>query len=290
MAERLRRVAVLTHYRSTETSEALAGLVAEARRLDLELLLTDDERRKHAVADDAGFVFVDEDGLRGADLCLVLGGDGSILRALGRLLGSGVPTTGVNFGNVGFLAAMQRDDWRSSFAKIVNGSYTIVDLLTVEARFNGHTAMAVNDVVLARERSHRVLHLVYEVSGTKVGEMLCDGMIIASPAGSTAYNLSCDGPLVVWDAEALVLNFIAPHSMGFRPLVLRADHVIRVHNASPSDAAEIIADGDDVGRLSSGDYVEIRAGESRARLLVQEGGSFYNNVEEKLFNRAPHAR
>ena len=73
--------------------------------------------------------------------------------------------------------------------------------------------------------------------------MLCDGMILASPAGSTAYNLSCDGPLVVWDAEALVLNFIAPHSIGFRPLVLRADHVIRVHNARLTDAAEIMADG-----------------------------------------------
>ena len=71
---------------------------------------------------------IDEDGLRGADLCLVLGGDGTILRALGRLLGSGVPTTGINFGNVGFLAAMHRDDWRDGLAAIVEGAYAIVDL------------------------------------------------------------------------------------------------------------------------------------------------------------------
>jgi NAD+ kinase len=290
MADRLRRVAVLTHYRSEETAGALADLVAEAGSLGIELLVPDDERRKHGLVDGEGFVIVDDEQLRGADVCLVLGGDGTILRALGRLLGSGVPTIGVNFGNVGFLTAMQRDDWRRDFAAVVAGAYTAVDLLTVEARFNGERATAVNDIVLARERSHRVLHLVYEVSGTKVGEMLCDGMIIASPAGSTAYNLSCDGPLVVWDAEALVLNFIAPHSMGFRPLVLRADHVIRVRNASPADVAEIIADGHDAGRLRSGETVEISAAASRARLLVREGGSFYSNVEEKLFNRTPHAR
>jgi NAD kinase len=86
-----------------------------------------------------------------------------------------------------------------------------------------------------------------------------------------------------------VLNFIAPHSLGFRPLVLRPDHVIRVRNASPVDEAEVLADGSGVGRLCCGETVEISAGATRARLLVHEGGSFYHNVEEKLFNRARHA-
>ena len=249
-----------------------------------------DEREKHGLGPHDGFGVVGDDELRRADLCLVFGGDGTILRALGRLLGSGVPTTGVNFGNVGFLAAMQQEGWRADLERIVAGAYSAIDLLTVEVRHGGAVNTAVNDIVLARPRSHRVLHLSYEVSGTRVGEMLCDGMIVASPAGSTAYNLSCDGPLVVWDAEALVLNFIAPHSLGFRPVVLRADHVITVRNVSATDEAEIIADGAEVGRLRCGDRVEVAAGRSRARLLVREGGSFYHNVEEKLFNRTPHAR
>jgi NAD+ kinase len=185
---------------------------------------------------------------------------------------------------------MSRQGWRAVLEPMVAGAYAIVDLMPVEARWDGETHVAVNDIVLVRPRSHRVLHLSYEVSGTRVGEMLCDGMIVASPAGSTAYNLSCAGPLVVWDAEALVLNFIAPHSLGFRPMVLRADHVIRVHNLSPFDEAEIMADGASAGRLATGAAVEISAGRSRARLLVHEGGSFYHNVEEKLFNRTPHAR
>ena len=289
MAEPLRRVAVLTHHLARTTGRTLHELADEGRRLGLELVVPADEAAKHRLSEGHGYRVVDDDELRAVDLCLVLGGDGTILRALGRMLGSGVPTTGVNFGNVGFLAGMRQADWRTGLERITQGSYTVIELLTVEARWNGARHMAVNDIVLARVRSQRVVRLVYEVSGTRVGEMLCDGMIVASPAGSTAYNLSCDGPLVVWDADALVLNFIAPHSLGFRPLVLRPDHVIRVSNASPTDEAEVQADGTEVGRLCCGETIEIAAGETRARLLVSEGGSFYHNVEEKLFNRARHA-
>lgn len=290
MADRLRRVAVLTHDVAEKTSAVLDDLVADADRFGIDLLTTADEWEKHGFAAGAGFELVDEAGLRRADLCVVFGGDGAVLRAMGRLLGSKVPTTGVNFGTVGFLSAMQRETWRSDFESIVAGVFSIVDFMTIEARHNGQLSTAVNDIVLARRSSHGVLHLAYEVSGTPVGAMVCDGMIVASPAGSTAYNLSCDGPLVVWDADALVLNFIAPHSLRFRPLVLRADHVIRVRNLSSDDAVEIMADGSDAGPLASGECVEITAGDSRARLLVRQGDSFYGNVEEKLFKRSPHAR
>jgi len=288
MPSPLRRVAVLTRHDPRLTARALRELADEARRLGLDLVVPPDERAKHRLTDADGFRTVDDDELRRVDLCLVLGGDGTILRALGRLLGSGVPTTGVNFGNVGFLASLRQGDWRAGLEQIVRGEYSVIELLTVEARLNGQRQSAVNDIVLARVRSQHVLRLVYSVSGTHVGEMLCDGLIVASPAGSTAYNLSCDGPLVVWDAEALILNFIAPHSLGFRPLVLRPDHVIEVHNASPSDEAEILADGVVVGRLCCGETVSIAAGTEHARLLIRQDGSFYRNVEEKLFNHPRH--
>jgi NAD+ kinase len=115
--------------------------------------------------------------------------------------------------------------------------------------------------------------------------MFCDGLIIASPTGSTAYNLSCGGPIVEWNAGVLVLNFIAPHSLGFRPVILRPDHVISARNVSPLQQAEIVVDGDMVGRLGYGDEVRIVAGPALARLLVTGEGSFYQNVEEKLFDR-----
>jgi NAD+ kinase len=196
-----------------------------------------------------------------------------------------VPTLGVNYGNVGFLAALGRDDWGSGLESILGGDHRVVELLTVDVQVNGRSFTAVNDVILSRVAPRHVLQLEYEVAGVTVGSMFCDGLIIASPTGSTAYNLSCGGPIVEWNAGVLVLNFIAPHSLGFRPVILRPDHVISARNVSPLQEAEIVVDGDIVGRLCCGDDVRIAAGPQLARLMVSAEGSFYQNVEEKLFDR-----
>jgi NAD+ kinase len=285
MAEPLRRVAVRTHYLTSATSAALEELAAAAGRLDLELLLPAEEADKHPSAAGLGFRTVDEAELRSADLCLAFGGDGTILRSLSRLLGTQVPTLGVNYGNVGFLAALPREGWQAGLEAILGGDYREVELLTVDVLLGGEHHSAVNDVILSRVAPRHVLQLEYEVAGVTVGDMFCDGLIIASPTGSTAYNLSCNGPIVEWNAGVLVLNFIAPHSLGFRPVVLRPDHVITARNVSPLQECEVVADGDVVGTLCCGDEVRVTAGRQVARLLMQSEGSFYQNVEEKLFDR-----
>ena len=285
MAEPLRRIVVLTHYFTEATAAALAELAAAADRLGLELLMPEEEAAKHPRAARQGYRTADEAQVRAADLCLVFGGDGTILRGLSRLLGSGVPTLGVNYGNVGFLASLPREGWRAGLEKILGGDYKVVDLLTVDVQLNGGHHSAVNDVILSRVAPRHVLQLEYEVAGVTVGSMFCDGLIIASPTGSTAYNLSCDGPIVEWNAGVLVLNFIAPHSLGFRPVILRPDHVITARNVSPLQECEVLADGDVIGKLCCGDEVRVTAGAEVARLLMQNEGSFYQNVEEKLFDR-----
>ena len=285
MPEPLRRLVVLSHLFTEATWAALAQLAAASEALGLELLMPADEAAKHREAEAAGYRVVDEAQLRAADLCLVFGGDGTILRALGRFLGSAVPTLGVNYGNVGFLASLPRDTWAEGLRRILDGDYRVIELLTVDVHANGERFTAVNDVILSRVAPRHVLQLEYEVAGVTVGSMFCDGLIIASPTGSTAYNLSCGGPIVEWNAGVLVLNFIAPHSLGFRPVILRPDHMISARNVSPLQQAEIVVDGDMVGRLGYGDEVRIVAGAARARLLVTSEGSFYQNVEEKLFDR-----
>ena len=285
MGDPLRRVAVLTHLFTEATAAALAQLAAAADRLGLDLLMPAEEAAKHPSAVDLGYRKVDEAELRAADLCLVFGGDGTILRSLSRLLGTQVPTLGVNYGNVGFLAALPRDGWQDGLETILRGDYRVVELLTVDVLLNGEHHSAVNDVILSRVAPRHVLQLEYEVAGVTVGDMFCDGLIIASPTGSTAYNLSCNGPIVEWNAGVLVLNFIAPHSLGFRPMILRPDHVITARNVSPLQECEVVADGDVVGRLCCGDEVRVTAGQQVARLLLQNEGSFYQNVEEKLFDR-----
>jgi NAD+ kinase len=230
MPERLRRIAVLTHVSTEATRAALAELSAARGRLDLDLLMPADEAAKHPASSTLGYEVVEDAATSGADMCLVFGGDGAILRALGHLLGSGVPTLGVNYGNVGFLAALLREEWMTGLETIVSGGYRVIELLTVDVQIDGDQFTAVNDVVLSRVEPRHVLRLEYEVAGVTVGRMFCDGLIIASPTGSTAYNLSCGGPIVEWNAGVLVLNFIAPHSLGFRPVVLRPDHIISARN------------------------------------------------------------
>jgi NAD+ kinase len=285
MGEPLRRVAVLTHLLSDATAAALAQLAAAAGRLGLDLLLPEDEAVKHPQAAALGYRTVDEAELRAADLCLVFGGDGTILRSLSRLLGTSVPTLGVNYGNVGFLASLPRQGWEAGLESILGGDYRVIELLTVDVLLDGERHSAVNDVILSRVAPRHVLQLEYEVEGVTVGRMFCDGLIIASPTGSTAYNLSCNGPIVEWNAGVLVLNFIAPHSLGFRPVILRPDHVITARNVSPQQECDVVADGDVVGRLCCGGEVRMTAGPEVARLLMQNEGSFYQNVEEKLFDR-----
>lgn len=285
MGEPLRRIAVLTHYLTGATAAALAELAAAADRLGLELVMPAEEAAKHPAAAGLGYQSVDEAGLRTVDLCLVFGGDGTILRSLSRLLGTDVPTLGVNYGNVGFLASLPREGWEAGLETILGGDYRVVELLTVDVLLGGEHYSAVNDVILSRVAPRHVLQLEYEVAGVTVGSMFCDGLIIASPTGSTAYNLSCNGPIVEWNAGVLVLNFIAPHSLGFRPVILRPDHVITARNVSPLQECEVVADGDVVGKLCCGDEVRVTAGQQVARLLMQSEGSFYQNVEEKLFDR-----
>jgi len=285
MPDPVRRVAVLSGIPKPDTDAALASLAEARQRLGVDLVMPADEAAKHGGAVLGGSEVVDEDSLRSADLCLVFGGDGTILRALGRLLDSSVPTMGVNFGNVGFLAALPRNEWQSGLQALLAGEHRVIELLTVDVTVNGQSFTAVNDVILSRVAPRHVLQLEYEVAGVTVGSMFCDGLIIASPTGSTAYNLSCGGPIVEWDAGVIVLNFIAPHSLGFRPVILRPDHAISARNVSPLQEAEIVVDGDSIGRLCCGDEVRIAAGPRKARLMVSGEGSFYQNVEEKLFDR-----
>jgi len=285
MPEPVRRIAVRTHHFNKAVNEALVRLAEIGRECGLELVAPASEAAKHPDLAALGFAVRTDEDIHDADMCLVFGGDGTVLRALGHNLAAGVPTLGVNFGNVGFLAALPRDGWASSLPGILAGDYRIFELFTVEVHIGERTFTAVNDVVLSRVAPRHVLKLQYEVAGVTVGSMSCDGMIVASPTGSTAYNLSCGGPIVEWDAEVLILNFIAPHSLAFRPVVLRPHHAILARNVSPTQVADVACDGESVGRMALGEAVRIAAGAARARLVMTAESSFYRNVERKLFER-----
>ena len=237
--------------------------------------------RVRAVAREAGVAVLDEDAdPRDADLAVALGGDGTILRTLARLLGSDVPVIGVNFGRVGFLAAIEPDGLEPDLRRVFAGEYVVLELPTLEVQLDGETHAAVNDVVATSETLGRMVELAWAVGGEDLGTIPCDGMICATPSGSTAYNLSNGGPVLVRGLEAMAVTFIAPHSLHARPLVVpRGPEVTLVNRTADVDVA-VLVDGRRVAEVSAGGRVAVRLAAQRSLLATLPETTFFGRYRE----------
>jgi NAD+ kinase len=229
-----------------------------------------------AVAEQAGVELVDDDG----DIVIALGGDGTILRTLAKLLGTQTPVVGVNFGRVGFLASITPENLERDLDRVFAGEYVVVELPTLQARLNGETFVAVNDVVATSGILGRMVELSWSVGGEDMGTVPCDGMICATPSGSTAYNLSNGGPVLVRGLDAMSVTFIAPHSLHARPLVVPRGAEVTVRNATPDVAVAVLADGHKVAEMQPGETLTIELGEQRSRLATLPETTFFRRYRE----------
>jgi NAD+ kinase len=235
--------------------------------------------RLEAVARDAGVELVGDDAAA-PDLAVVLGGDGTMLRALQRFLGTGVPVFGVNFGRVGFLASVDSDDLEEGVRRAFAGDYDVVELATLEVEIEGRRFPAVNDVVALSATRGRMVELAWAVAGEDLGVVPCDGIICATPSGSTAYNLSNGGPVLMWGLDATAITFIAPHKLDARPLVLPRSRDLVVENRTNDVAVTIIVDGHAVGEVGTGSSVTIRLGEQRSLLATLPEVTFFRRYRD----------
>src|SRR5947209_99359 len=235
------------------------------------------ERVERAAAD-AGVSIADDP--RAADLVIALGGDGTILRALTTLLGSDVPVLGVNFGRVGFLASIEPDRIESDLRRVFAGEYIAVELPTLQLDFGGSKHVAVNDVVATSSVLGRMVELGYAVGGEDLGVVPCDGMICATPSGSTAYNLSNGGPVLVRGLDAMALTFIAPHSLHARPLVVARGLTLTVANRTADVPVAILVDGHRVGELAPGAEASVYLCEQRSLLATLPETTFFGRYRE----------
>jgi NAD+ kinase len=251
----VRSAAVVTHGRDG-VDDALARLQAVAEHNGVELHLDEEQDAR-------------------PDIAIVLGGDGTMLRALRRFLGTGVPVFGVNYGRVGFLTAITGDQLEEGINRVFAGDYRCVDLATVEVDVDGETRTAVNDVVVVGSQLGRMVELSYSISGEELGIQPCDGLICASPAGSTAYNLSNGGPVLVWGIDAMVLTFVAPHSLHIRPLVVPRGAEIVVRNRTLDVDVAVLVDGHIAGGLSYDEATTIRLGQDFSVLATLPEVTFF---------------
>jgi NAD+ kinase len=228
--------------------------------------------RLRAVADVAGVDLVEPDG--NADLAVVLGGDGTMLLAFQLFLGRNVPVIGVNFGKFGFLASMQPDELEEGLRRAFAGDYAVIELPTLEFESGDSRGVAVNDVVAHTAELGRMVELEWAIGGETLGEIGADAIILASPSGSTAYNLSAGGPVLMWGIDALTVSFVAPHTLVARPLVVPRGRDVVVTNRTRSVPLALIADGQQVGEIAPGGSVTVRLGEPRSLLATLPDATF----------------
>jgi NAD+ kinase len=278
MSERL--AALLTHSHPPATTEAVALAVTAAREAGWRLVATADEVAKHG--DAAEQIEVVEALPQQADLCLVLGGDGSILHALRHFARSGVPVFGVNFGTVGFLAAVERDEAAEGMRRAFAGEVETIDLPGLEVEVDGAPRLALNDIGFARRPHERVAELSYKIAGEEVGHVRCDGLVAATPVGSTGYNLANQGPILAWGVKGYVVSYIAPHSLTARALVVAPGDVLHVGNAGGRESVDVAIDGVQAGTLESGAALEVSFADGVGRLAQLPGTSFYQRIREKF--------
>ena len=260
------RAAVVTHGATRSIGDAVARLRAVAGEAGVELLFDADTAAKGGVEPSSGAA---------PDLAIVLGGDGTMLRALTRFLGTGVPVLGVNFGRVGFLTAIPAGELEAGIGRAFAGEYRVIELPTLSVALDGERRVALNDTVVASGTLGRMSELGYAIGGEELGTQPCDGLICATPSGSTAYNLSNGGPVLVWGLEAMVVTFVAPHSLHARPLVVGPDTDLVVTNRSAFGSAIVLVDGHPVGELPPGEHVVVHLGEERSLLATLPERSFF---------------
>ena len=277
----VRRATVFTHRRPAETGPAIEALRQNAVEAGAMLRFDPEETRKHDLRPATGLE-LDAEISTDVDICFALGGDGTMLHALRTYAGTHVPVFGVNFGEIGFLATVDRDAAEWGFRHAFAHDFEVLSLPGIEITGERGGWLAINDVSMHRQPGKRVADLAYAVGTDEVGRLRCDGLVIATPAGSTGYNLANGGPVMAWGVEGFVVSFIAPHSLTARALVVAPADGLAVHNRSREEPVDVTVDGRPVCTLEPGEQIEARFVDGRGALAQIAGATFYARLREKF--------
>jgi NAD+ kinase len=237
----------------------------------------------------AGASLLHRDEIDAADLVIAIGGDGTMLHASRLTRESGIPILGINRGRLGFLADVTPDEMITSVDHVLSGNYTTDTRLVLEARLQrasgkDEVAFALNDVVLQRRETGRMVDFETRIANRYVNTHSGDGLIVATPTGSTAYALSCGGPIIEPHLDAVVIVPVCPHTLTDRPIVVSADRLVEVTLLQRDETkAEITVDGFSLGGISPTDKLRISAANKRVTLVHPPGYDFYEILRSKLF-------
>ena len=226
--------------------------------------------------------FEDEETLaKRSDMLISFGGDGTLLMTA-RLAGdSGKPILGVNVGKLGFLTEVETKELEEAFERVSAKKFHLEQRMVLEARWDSNVAYALNDFVLVRGETVRFIKIRTEVDGEFLNNYIADGLIVATPTGSTAYSLSSNGPILTPTLEAVIINPICPHTLTARPLVINSDRTIKLTLES-HDTVLLTADGREDAQITTGQSVTIRQAKHKINLVRFGERNFFEVLRSKL--------
>ncbi len=276
-----KRVAVIAKRVSQKAQETGAQLADWLERRGIETAVDEDLARVWQSAAEGRF-----DPSEKYDLVVVLGGDGTLL-SVARSLEHEIPVLGVNLGNLGFLTEVRRGELYPALMQILEGEYELEEraLLDVNLRSaagDSRSFRVLNDAVINKSALARIVELRLEVNGRRVTTYRSDGLIISTPTGSTAYNLSADGPIVCPTLPVVVLTPICPHALSQRPIVVPEDATIEVTLVTEEEEVYLTLDGQEGTSMKAGDTISVRRSASVVRLVRVVDRTFYDNLRDKL--------
>ncbi len=217
-----------------------------------------------------------------ADFVIVLGGDGTILaaaRAIGR---QAIPIIGVNLGKLGFLAEFSVDELIDHFDKVVTDPELIGERMILQAHWRGESTLAINDVCVIAGHPFRMIEMECYINGERLAGMSGDGLILSTPTGSTAHNMSVGGPILLPRVRAIVVSPIAPHSLSLTPIVVDCQSIIEVKMLRVNQGTSLLIDGQLSSKLNRDDVIRVRRSENQFKLVRNPCYAHWHTLVTKL--------
>lgn len=285
----MRTVLLAVHAAREEAAKVAAAFAAEMRAAGIGVCVLDNEADalRSAGVEDAQVVPAGPGAAGGCELAVVFGGDGTILRAAEMCRGTETPVLGVNLGHVGFLAEADVEDLQDVVRGVVDRTYTVEERLTVDVTVMvaGEvvaTNWALNEASVEKAARERMLEIVVEIDDRPVSRWGCDGIVCATPTGSTAYNFSAGGPIVWPEVSALIMVPISAHALFARPLVVSPDSTLAIEVVGEQSTGVLWCDGRRAADLPLGARVEVRKGRETVRLARLQAASFADRLVRKF--------
>lgn len=217
-----------------------------------------------------------------ADLVISFGGDGTMIAAARGLLKTGLPIMGVNVGKLGFLAEFSTTNLNSSLTDIISGEYRIAERSILETDFKGETLYAMNDFVVEKGDSSRMITVRAFVNQNHVADYRADGIILTTPTGSTAYSLSCGGPIIAPMSSVLCITPISPHALTLRPLIIPDSSEVTLEVLSQTGESNLVADGQSKYVLKDGETITFRRSPHIVKLVKHTDSTYFDVLRAKL--------